>query len=115
MADSGIRAHHIRVLAGVAGHLAAAIEAVSLGECQWVASARSLPDARRGRGRPGDPTADRRERRGMSTVFRKPVVPVPPQPLTRPKSKPWLRSVRKLPPSVDTLIVDFPGPDVGPI
>jgi len=38
MADSGIRAHQIRVLAGVAGHLAAAIEAVSLGECQWVAS-----------------------------------------------------------------------------
>ena len=29
----------------------------------------------------------------MSTVFRKPAVPVPPQPLTRPKSKPWLRSV----------------------
>jgi hypothetical protein len=38
MADSGIRAHQIRVLAGVAGHLAAALEAVSLGECQWVAS-----------------------------------------------------------------------------
>ena len=38
MADSAIRAHQIRVLAGVAGHLAAAIEAVSLGECQWVAS-----------------------------------------------------------------------------
>jgi hypothetical protein len=29
----------------------------------------------------------------MSTVFRKPAVPVPLQPLTRPKSKPWLRSV----------------------
>ena len=29
----------------------------------------------------------------MSTVFRKPAVPVPPQPLTSPKSKPWLRSV----------------------
>jgi hypothetical protein len=29
----------------------------------------------------------------MSTVFRKPAVPVLPQPLTRPKSKPWLRSV----------------------
>src|SRR5262245_42262820 len=29
----------------------------------------------------------------MSTVVRKPTVPVPPQPLTRPKSKPWLRSV----------------------
>jgi len=38
MADSGIRAHQIRVLAGVAGHLAAALEAASLGECQWVAS-----------------------------------------------------------------------------
>ena len=38
MADSGIRAHQIRVLAGVAGHLASAVEAVSLGECQWVAS-----------------------------------------------------------------------------
>jgi len=38
MADSGIRAHQIRVLAGVAGHLAAALEAVSLAECQWVAS-----------------------------------------------------------------------------
>jgi len=29
----------------------------------------------------------------MSTVFRKPAVPVPPQPFTRSKSKPWLRSV----------------------
>ena len=29
----------------------------------------------------------------MSTVFRKPAVPQPPQPLTRPKSKPWLRSI----------------------
>src|SRR5215813_9287490 len=29
----------------------------------------------------------------MSTVFRKPAVPVPPQPLTRPNSKQWLRSV----------------------
>jgi hypothetical protein len=29
----------------------------------------------------------------MSTVFRKPAVPVPPQPLARPKSKPGLRSV----------------------
>ena len=29
----------------------------------------------------------------MSTVFRKPEVRVPPQPLARPKSKPWLRSV----------------------
>ena len=29
----------------------------------------------------------------MSTVFRKPTIPVTPQPLTRPKSKPWLRSV----------------------
>jgi len=29
----------------------------------------------------------------MSTVFRKPAVQVPPQPFTRPKSKPWLRSV----------------------
>src|SRR5262249_7284902 len=29
----------------------------------------------------------------MSTGFRKPAVPVPPQPLTRLKSKPWLRSV----------------------
>lgn len=38
MADSGIRVHQIRVLAGVAGHLASAVEAVSLGECQWVAS-----------------------------------------------------------------------------
>jgi len=38
MADSGIRAHQIRVLAGLAGHLASAVEAVSLGECQWVAS-----------------------------------------------------------------------------
>jgi hypothetical protein len=38
MADSGIRAHQIRVLAGVAGHLASAVEAVSLGECQWAAS-----------------------------------------------------------------------------
>ena len=38
MADSGIRAHQIRVLAGVAAHLASAVEAVSLGECQWVAS-----------------------------------------------------------------------------
>lgn len=38
MADSGIRVHQIRVLAGVAGHLASAVEAVSLGEWQWVAS-----------------------------------------------------------------------------
>ena len=38
MADSGIRGHQIRVLAGVAGHLASAVEAVSLGEWQWVAS-----------------------------------------------------------------------------
>jgi len=38
MAASGIRAHQIRVLAGVADHLASAVEAVSLGECQWVAS-----------------------------------------------------------------------------
>lgn len=38
MADSRIRAHQIRVLAGLAGHLASAVEAVSLGECQWVAS-----------------------------------------------------------------------------
>jgi hypothetical protein len=30
----------------------------------------------------------------MSTVFRKPVVPVPSQPLTLPKSKRWLRWVR---------------------
>jgi len=29
----------------------------------------------------------------MSTVFRKPTIPVPPQPFARPKSKPWLRSV----------------------
>ena len=29
----------------------------------------------------------------MSTVFRKPAVPVPPQPATRPRSKQWLRSV----------------------
>ena len=29
----------------------------------------------------------------MSTVFRKPAVPVPPQPSTRPNSKQWLRSV----------------------
>ena len=29
----------------------------------------------------------------MSTVFRKPAVPVPPQPFTHSKSKPWLRSV----------------------
>jgi len=29
----------------------------------------------------------------MSTVFRKPAVPVPPQPFTYSKSKPWLRSV----------------------
>jgi len=33
----------------------------------------------------------------MSTVFRKPAVPQPPQPLTRPKSKPWLRSVLSSP------------------
>src|SRR5215471_4695398 len=26
----------------------------------------------------------------MSTVFRNPAVPVPPQPLTSPKSKPWV-------------------------
>ena len=38
MADSGVRLYQIRVLAGVAGHLASAVEAVSLGECQWVAS-----------------------------------------------------------------------------
>ena len=38
MAASGIRAHQIRMLAGVADHLASAVEAVSLGECQWVAS-----------------------------------------------------------------------------
>ena len=38
MANSSIRAHQIRVLAGVAGHHAAAVEAVSLGECQWVAA-----------------------------------------------------------------------------
>jgi len=38
MADPGLRAHQVRVLASVAGHLASAIEAVSLGECQWVAS-----------------------------------------------------------------------------
>jgi len=38
MADSGIRVHQIRVLAGMARHLASAVEAVSLGECQWVAS-----------------------------------------------------------------------------
>ena len=36
MANSSIRAHQIRVLAGVAGHHAAAVE--SLGECQWVAA-----------------------------------------------------------------------------
>ena len=29
----------------------------------------------------------------MSTVFRKPAVPVPSQPSTRPNSKQWLRSV----------------------
>ena len=29
----------------------------------------------------------------MSTVFRKPAIPVPPQPFTRPNSKQWLRSV----------------------
>jgi len=29
----------------------------------------------------------------MSTVFRKPAVPVPPQHFTSPTSKPWLRSV----------------------
>jgi hypothetical protein len=29
----------------------------------------------------------------MSTVFRKPAVPVPPQPFTRPNSKRWLWSV----------------------
>src|SRR5262249_25208184 len=29
----------------------------------------------------------------MSTVFRKPVLPVPPEPSTRPNSKQWLRSV----------------------
>jgi hypothetical protein len=29
----------------------------------------------------------------MSTVFRKPAIRVPPQPLTRPKSQQWLRSV----------------------
>ena len=33
----------------------------------------------------------------MSTVFRKPAVPQPPQPLTRPKSKPWLRSILSSP------------------
>ena len=38
MVASGIRAHQIRVLAGAAGHLASAVEAASLGECQWVAS-----------------------------------------------------------------------------
>jgi len=29
----------------------------------------------------------------MNTVFRKPALPVPPQPFTHPKSKQWLRSV----------------------
>jgi hypothetical protein len=29
----------------------------------------------------------------MSTVFRKPAVPVPPPPSTRPNAKQWLRSV----------------------
>jgi hypothetical protein len=38
MADPGIRAHQIRVLAGVAGYLASAIETVSYSECKWVAS-----------------------------------------------------------------------------
>src|SRR5262245_66647167 len=33
----------------------------------------------------------------MSTVFRKPAVPVPPQPSTRPNSKQWLRSVLSSP------------------
>ena len=38
MADSVKRADQIRALASVAGHLASAIEAVSLNECQWLAS-----------------------------------------------------------------------------
>ena len=38
MADSVIRADQIRALASVAGHLASAIEAVSLNECKWLAS-----------------------------------------------------------------------------
>lgn len=33
--DSGSSGHHIRALAGVAGHLASALDALSLSGCDW--------------------------------------------------------------------------------
>jgi len=35
MHDAHARAHQIRVLSGVAGHLCSALEALSRGECDW--------------------------------------------------------------------------------